>query len=41
MTEIFKDAAMCLVNSGSSRLKIYQDANNDDGHAEDQSDAAS
>ena len=40
MTEIFKDAAMCLVNSGSSRLKIYRDANNNDGRAEDQNNAA-
>ena len=41
MTKKFKDAAVRLVNSGSSCLKIYRDAGNNDGRAEDQNDATS
>jgi hypothetical protein len=41
VTEKFKDVVVRLVNSGSSRLKIYWDANNNNGRAEDQNDAAS
>jgi len=41
VTKKFKDVAVRLVNIGSSRLRIYRDAGNDDGHTEDQNDAAS
>ena len=38
VTEKFKDAVMHLVDSGSSRLEIYPDADNNDGRAENQND---
>ena len=38
VTKKFKDAVVRLVDSSSSRLEIYQDADNEDGHAEDQND---
>jgi hypothetical protein len=41
VTKKFKDAAMRLVDSSSSRLEIFRDADDDDGHAEDQNDDAS
>jgi hypothetical protein len=41
VTEKFKDAAVRLVDSGSSRLEIYRDADDDDGCCADQNDAAS
>jgi hypothetical protein len=41
VTKKFKDAAVHLVDSGSSRLDIYQDADDDFGRAEDQNNVAS